>query len=346
MDLPDLYSVLGLTKDATKSDIKHAYRVLAMKYHPDKHPDDKESAEKKFIEITNAYRVLMDDEDRKKYDTGRIVKKRRHSPYSHTELDDLYERFYGPQERTETHYNKNDDTYTEDTFYSPSREYVAKHRMEPHSMPSKQGTMNQPMPNTEQLKRTFSSNQQREETNEDDDYLPSLIGQITVSVYLTVKEMFKGCTKVYNVARCRDGVIEHKVCTVTIFAGTPPGTEIRAKGCGNKMKGRNAEDIVFIIKMIPNNKYKIELCDIIEQKTIALKDALLGFTLNVTCLDGETITKDIEGPISDGSEIVLPGKGLTDQKTKEKGDHVIHINVEYPTHLTEEQRQAIISCFK
>ncbi len=63
----DYYEVLGLSKDASKDEIKKAYRKLAMKYHPDKNPDDKD-AEEKFKEVAEAYAVLGDDEKRQKYD--------------------------------------------------------------------------------------------------------------------------------------------------------------------------------------------------------------------------------------------------------------------------------------
>lgn len=64
----DYYEVLGVKKDASADDIKKAYRKLAMKYHPDKNPDDK-NAEEKFKEISEAYAVLSDAEKRKEYDT-------------------------------------------------------------------------------------------------------------------------------------------------------------------------------------------------------------------------------------------------------------------------------------
>lgn len=63
----DYYEVLGVSKNASKADIKKAYRVLALKYHPDKNKGDKES-EDKFKEATEAYQVLSDDDARQKYD--------------------------------------------------------------------------------------------------------------------------------------------------------------------------------------------------------------------------------------------------------------------------------------
>ena len=66
-DKRDYYEVLGVSRDATADDLKKAYRKLAVKYHPDKNPDDK-SAEEKFKEVSEAYDVLNDDQKRAAYD--------------------------------------------------------------------------------------------------------------------------------------------------------------------------------------------------------------------------------------------------------------------------------------
>jgi len=66
-DYKDYYSVLGVSKSATSEEIKKAFRKLAVKYHPDRNPDNK-AAEEKFKEISEAYEVLGDAEKRKKYD--------------------------------------------------------------------------------------------------------------------------------------------------------------------------------------------------------------------------------------------------------------------------------------
>ena len=63
----DYYEVLGVSKNTTNAELKKAYRRLALKYHPDKNPGDKE-AERKFKEAANAYEVLSNPEKRKMYD--------------------------------------------------------------------------------------------------------------------------------------------------------------------------------------------------------------------------------------------------------------------------------------
>nr|XP_022305163.1 dnaJ homolog subfamily B member 6-like isoform X3 [Crassostrea virginica] len=64
----DYYVVLDITKDASEVEVKKAYRKLALKWHPDKNPDKKDEAEKKFKEISEAYEVLSDKEKRQIYD--------------------------------------------------------------------------------------------------------------------------------------------------------------------------------------------------------------------------------------------------------------------------------------
>ena len=66
----DYYEVLGVSKDASEDEIRKAYKKLAIKWHPDKHVDDKKEAEEKFKEISEAYSVLSDPKKKREYDTG------------------------------------------------------------------------------------------------------------------------------------------------------------------------------------------------------------------------------------------------------------------------------------
>ncbi len=92
----DFYEILGLSRDVSKEDIEKAYRKLALKYHPDRNPDDKQAAEK-FTEVTEAYEVLSDPDKRSQYDQfgfasdddGGIP----HYQYQHLDLDDALRMF-------------------------------------------------------------------------------------------------------------------------------------------------------------------------------------------------------------------------------------------------------------
>ncbi|KAH7697753.1 DnaJ domain-containing protein, partial [Aphelenchoides avenae] len=71
-----LYSILGVDKKADDAEIKKAYRKLALKWHPDKNPENKEQAEKKFKQIAQAYEVLTDQKRRTEYDRGSVLRTR------------------------------------------------------------------------------------------------------------------------------------------------------------------------------------------------------------------------------------------------------------------------------
>ncbi|WP_074407071.1 DnaJ C-terminal domain-containing protein [Aquimarina megaterium] len=122
MEFIDYYKILGVSKNASDSDIKKAYRKLARKYHPDLNPNDKE-AEKKFKEINEANEVLSNPENRKKYDQyGKDWKhaeefekakqsqhqykstgQQHHRNYSESDFSDFFESMFGRSRRSATY---------------------------------------------------------------------------------------------------------------------------------------------------------------------------------------------------------------------------------------------------
>ncbi len=87
--MKDYYAILGVSKEATQEEIKRAYRRLALEYHPDKHPGNKE-VEERFKEINEAYAVLSDPEKRAAYDRGQEV-----GEFSWSDLFSLFEQVFG-----------------------------------------------------------------------------------------------------------------------------------------------------------------------------------------------------------------------------------------------------------
>ena len=79
--MKDYYNILGVNKSSNKEEIKTAYKKLALKYHPDKNIDNKEEAENKFKEISEAYEILSDDEKKYNYDNGKNIIIQNHNPF-------------------------------------------------------------------------------------------------------------------------------------------------------------------------------------------------------------------------------------------------------------------------
>ncbi|CAH1115471.1 unnamed protein product [Psylliodes chrysocephalus] len=87
--MTDYYKVLKVPRNASTEEIKKAYRQLALKWHPDKNPNNKEEATKRFREISEAYEVLSDSKKRKSYDRYGTTKPMGHSRSGHEEFFDL-----------------------------------------------------------------------------------------------------------------------------------------------------------------------------------------------------------------------------------------------------------------
>ena len=79
--MKNYYNILEIDRNADKNTIKNAYKKLALKYHPDKNKNNKEQAEEKFKEISEAYEVLSDDEKKNNYDNGQNITIQNHNPF-------------------------------------------------------------------------------------------------------------------------------------------------------------------------------------------------------------------------------------------------------------------------
>ena len=91
----DYYKILDIDKKANDATIKKAYRKMAMKWHPDKNQDNKEKAEEKFKEISNAYEVLSDPKKKESYDQfGEEGLNQNFSNFRHRRADEIFEQFF------------------------------------------------------------------------------------------------------------------------------------------------------------------------------------------------------------------------------------------------------------
>ena len=102
----DYYKILGVEKTASEAEIRKAYRKLALKWHPDKNPDNKEAAEEKFKKINEAYSVLSDKNKRNQYDHGGM-----HFDFSGFNANDIFKDFFGGKDPFADFFKFDDDGF-------------------------------------------------------------------------------------------------------------------------------------------------------------------------------------------------------------------------------------------
>lgn len=131
----DYYQVLGVRRDVSADDIKKAYRKLALRWHPDKNPDNKEEAERKFKELSEAYEVLSDANKRSIYDhygkeglTGNSGGRGHfhngehfHEPFTFRNPEDVFREFFGGRDPFADFFGT--DLFCDDPFVSNSRHH-------------------------------------------------------------------------------------------------------------------------------------------------------------------------------------------------------------------------------
>ncbi|CAI5661272.1 unnamed protein product [Oreochromis niloticus] len=132
----EYYQVLGVRKDASADDIKKAYRKLALRWHPDKNPENKEEAEKKFKELSEAYEVLSDANKRSIYDRygkegltgsngGRGAHfhngEHFHEPFTFRNPEDVFREFFGARDPFADFFGA--DPFSDDSFFGSGRRH-------------------------------------------------------------------------------------------------------------------------------------------------------------------------------------------------------------------------------
>ncbi len=100
----DYYKILGIEKNATESEIKKAYRKLALKWHPDKNPNNRKESEEKFKKINEAYSILSDKNKRNEYDNGGM-----NFDFKGFNADDIFKDFFGGKDPFSEFFKFDDD---------------------------------------------------------------------------------------------------------------------------------------------------------------------------------------------------------------------------------------------
>lgn len=294
MAATDYYTILGVEKSASESEIKKAYRKLAMKYHPDHTKDDK-SAEDKFKQISEAYAVLSDAEKRKQYDMfGADGFQQRYSQ------EDIFRGF------------DFSDIFKEFGFGGGGAGGGKNFRFSfGGGSPFGGGGRSQAPPRGSDL---------------------------VYELPLTLEEVVTGTQK--TIAYQHGNQTENM--SVKIPHGMLDGKRLRISGKGEASGYGGAPGDLFIqVKLLPHPIFALEDHDLNVNREIKLTDALLGTTVDVSTLDGKSLSLKVPPGTRHKTRMRLPGHGLPEMKKKHRGDLYVTILVDIPRKLSSKQKEII-----
>jgi DnaJ family protein B protein 4 len=160
----------------------------------------------------------------------------------------------------------------------------------------------------------------------------------------SLEELYKGATKKMKISReimdASGKTMEvEEILTIDIKPGWKKGTKITFPEKGNEQPGIIPADLIFIIDEKPHPVFTREGSDLIVTQKVSLTEALTGYTVNLTTLDGRNLTIPISNVIHPTYEEVVPREGMPSQKdVSRKGNLRIKFNIKFPIRLTSEQK--------
>lgn len=346
----DYYEVLGLSKDASESDIKRAYRKLAAQYHPDvNHEPD---AEAKFKEINEAHEVLSDADKRARYDQFGFAgvdpnfnPNAGGNPFGgfgdFGDLGDLFGSFFGGGRSSRRSANapmRGDDIGTrfditfEEAAFGTEKEVTAS-RIESCDQCSGSGAA--PGTKAETCKRCGGRGSVRTKQNfmgmvmQSDSACPDCRG--TGKVIPTPCSRCKGKGKIRRNFKTK----------VTFPAGIDDGQTLRVRGEGNTgSNGGPSGDLMVTVSVRKHGLFTRQGQSVYCEIPITFTQAALGAEIEVPTLDGKVRYTITEGTQT-GTTFRLRGKGIPYINSKNRGDQFVTVIVETPTHLSKEQKELL-----
>lgn len=352
MSKRDYYEVLGVSKGASEEEIKKAYRKLAIKYHPDKNPNDK-SAEEKFKEAAEAYEVLSNPEKKQRYDqfghagVGGAAGGGA-GGFGGMNMEDIFSQFGdifggsfgfggGGSSRGGRRVNRG----------SNLRVKVKLNLSEIANGVEKKIKVNK------QVACNTCNGSGAKNSNYDTCRICNGSGVITrvQQTMLGAMQTQTTCNACQGEGKiikdkcgtCHgDGVVRgEETISIKIPAGVADGMQLNVSGKGNAaIRGGINGDLIVLIEEEEHPELKREGQHLVHHLYISIPDAILGTNVEVPLVEGKAKIK-IEPGTQSGKVLRLKGKGLPDVNSYYKGDLMVEISVFTPTNLSAEEKKMI-----
>ncbi|MGE0076875.1 MAG: molecular chaperone DnaJ [Bacteroidales bacterium] len=352
----DFYEILGVSRSASKEEIKKAYRQKAIQFHPDKNPGDKD-AEDKFKEAAEAYEVLSDDNKRARYDQfGHAgMSNSGGGGFSHDwNIDDIFSQFgdifgghfgsfggfggFGGGGRSGRRVARGTDLRVKVKLnYSEIANGVEKKIKVNKYVTCKEcdGTGAEGSSGHTTCSACRGSGRVTQVVN-------SIFGQVQQTVACptcggegkVVTHKCKACSG--------EGVVrDSEVITIKIPAGVAEGMQLNVSGKGNSARrGGIPGDLLVMIEEEKHPELIRDGNDLIYNLSISIPDAILGAPIEIPTIDGKVKIK-VEPGTQPGKILRLRGKGLPEVNSYNRGDLLVAINVYIPKNLSKDEKTTI-----
>jgi DnaJ-class molecular chaperone len=358
----DYYTLLDISKNADENDIKKAYRKLAMKWHPDKNPNNKEEAEKKFKEISEAYEVLSDKDKRGLYDKYGKDGLNGGNAGMHDPTDIFRQFFGGGQDMFNGGmFNGGQDMFNGGMFNGGGSSKNNKQNVIiKEVLLTLKEIYTGVTKNIEIEKNVIMDNNNNICTknctekcitcngagslNKIQQMGPGFFTQSTIKCHNCDGKGYKIPTS-YKIKSIKE------MHNIQFNKGVEEGDQIvfKNKGHFNFIDGRTAfGDVVFVIREIEDSKFKRRKQDLIYTHEISLFEALSGTEFCINNLKGESLRINIDESINNNTIKIIYGEGLPSKNNpmSKYGNILITFKIAYPTEITEHQKNIIKENFK
>jgi len=353
MSKRDYYEILGVGRDAAEGDIKKAYRQMALKYHPDKNPGNKE-AEDKFKEAAEAYEILSDGDKRRRYDQfgHQGVGGAGGHGGNGMNMDDIFSQFgdiFGGHNPFESFFGGgNGGSRRHVNRGSNLRIKVKLSLSEIANGVEKKIKVNKTIPcaactgtgaqNGSAFSKCGTCNgagQVRRVTN-------TILGQMqTTSTCPTCQGEGQTITNKCKSCHGHGTMPGEEVISINIPPGVGEGMQVTVSGKGNAAeRGGVPGDLLIVIEEQEDLNLKRDGNNLHHDLYISIPDAALGITLEVPTIDGKAKIK-IEPGTQGGRVLRLKGKGIPQLNSNFRGDLLININVWTPQSLTSDEKKIL-----